>query len=114
MWAISPEGKKLWDAPAELPVEDGPVVLADDTVCFASRLWLFNYVGSVKKWSVYMGGYGSASPAISPTGVIYGEQEPQFVALTNTVPMASSIWPRFRGNARNTGNVRDLLTAAKH
>jgi hypothetical protein len=30
-----------------------------------------------------------------------------FTALPNGVPLARTPWPRFRGNARNTGNALD-------
>ena len=52
---------------------------------------------------------GHAPPAVSPTGAIYVSDSGHLFAIRNKVPLAHSAWPKFRGNPRNTGNVKDLL-----
>lgn len=113
LWSVSPTGTKLRAEGTDTPIENAPVVLTNNSVCFASRYNLCNFSKEPGKgWYVYMETYGCASPAFSPEGVVYGVQGQKFVALTNAATVASSIWPRFRGNARNTGNARDLQQPA--
>lgn len=114
LWAISAEGKKLWAHPTDSAVEAPPVVLADNSVLFVSRFgWLFNVASEqTRNWSMFLNAYGCASPAVAGSGVIYAHQNPDFIALRGSVPLAVSAWPRFRGNARNTGNASDSTTGA--
>jgi len=55
----------------------------------------------------YLYGYGYGSPAIGPTGAIYVPGPGGFIALRAGVSLARTPWPKFRGNARNTGNAQD-------
>jgi outer membrane protein assembly factor BamB len=113
LWAISADGKKLWAHPTDLPVEAAPLVLSDDSVCFISRGgWLFDVApDGTRRWSLFLNVNGGASPAIGPSGILYAGQEPALVAWRIGAQMAGSCWPKFRGNARNTGNVRDWFPA---
>jgi hypothetical protein len=63
----------------------------------------------VTRWNYLVWRY--CSSAVGPTGTLY---VPDIIkvwggvsALRNSVPLASTPWPRFRGNTRNTGNVLD-------
>jgi hypothetical protein len=60
------------------------------------------------KWNVFAGYLGDSSDAVAPNGVIYLPEGARFCAFSTTVPLAQSGWPRFRGNARNTGNAADV------
>ena len=59
----------------------------------------------------YLYGYGYGSPAVGPTGAIYvpdcGGGGGAFTAVRAEASLARTPWPRFRGNARNTGNILD-------
>jgi hypothetical protein len=114
LWAIHPGGKKKWGSPGGLylPWESTPVVLADGTIlCFWNAgLWGFSAErDGLWNYSVLLYHYGS--PAVGPTGTIYVPDATKAIgglaALPNGVPLARSPWPRFRGNARNTGNALD-------
>jgi outer membrane protein assembly factor BamB len=116
VWAITPEGKKKWEQTTPWPdffFEATPLVLADGSVCHISRYGMLMNVESEQhhlNW-MYYPGYGYASPAVGPKGTIYfgflriGLDG--FGALRTRVPLAKTSWPKFRGNPRNTGNLRD-------
>ena len=59
----------------------------------------------------FLHGYGYGSPAVGPTGAIYvpdaGLPWVGFTALRAGAALARTSWPKFRGNARNTGNAQD-------
>jgi hypothetical protein len=61
----------------------------------------------------YLYGYGYGSPAVGPTGAIYvpdpgGVAGGGFTALRAGAALARTPWPKFRGNAQNTGNAQDI------
>jgi outer membrane protein assembly factor BamB len=108
MWAVSAEGKKLWDRTAEKFVESTPLVLDDGSVCFVSR---FGHVLDVdgagtSKWLAYVYEYGHGSSSISSGGTIYVFQGSELLALKTTVPLGKSSWPKFRCNLQNTGAMK--------
>src|SRR5205823_5484869 len=113
MWAITPSGQKKWEQPA--PYEDhfeaSPLVLADGTICHMSRYGMVMDIEPEQaqlKWMFYVSHQGYASPGIGPPGTIYVPSG--FIsisAIKNSVPLARSAWPKFRGNPRNTGRVGD-------
>ena len=121
--AITHEGKKEWEWEYETAkswrdrtVEASPVIFSDGSVCHSARSGLmitFTVEGHRMRWMCYAGFPGDASSAVGPTGTLYvpfarlGIQG--FAALSTHVPLARTPWPRFRGNARNTGNARDSL-----
>jgi len=116
LWAISADGKKKWGrvgGEEEYPFETSPVVLASGSICCVSRLGMLCYFSpeGVMKWMYYLYGYGYGSPAVGPTGAIYvpdgGVAGGAFTALRADAALAHTPWPKFRGNARNTGNLRD-------
>jgi outer membrane protein assembly factor BamB len=115
LWAISPDGKKKWGQVGgeDYPFETSPVVLGNGSVCCVTRYGMVCYVTpeGVIQPMYYLYGYGYGSPAVGPTGLIYvpdaGVAFGGFTALRAGVELGRTPWPRFRGNARNTGNIRD-------
>ncbi|MEI6393664.1 MAG: PQQ-binding-like beta-propeller repeat protein [Verrucomicrobiota bacterium] len=118
LWAIKPDGQKKWgraSSDADNLFESSPIVFADRSICGISRYgMLMNFDPEQNMpWTYYLYGYGYGSPAVGPTGTLYvpdcgaGAGGKGFSALRATVPLAHSPWPKFRGNARNTGNIQD-------
>jgi outer membrane protein assembly factor BamB len=116
LWAISSDGKKKWGQAGDNtnPFETSPVVLANGSICCVSRYGMVSYVSpeGIMKWLYYLYGYGYGSPAVGPTGAIYVPDRGAafgggFTALRAGAALAHTPWPKFRGNARNTGNVQD-------
>ena len=110
LWAISPDGKKKWAWGTDEPIENAPVALADGSVCLSSRRGLLVTLDSQgqKIWSYYLYGYGYACPGVGPNGTLYVSDRGDYIsAIPAGVPLAQSAWPRFHGNARNTGNAAD-------
>ena len=114
LWAINPDGKKKWGRVpgSDDPFETSPVVLADGSICGVSRYGLLFNLDSAQNlvWTYYLNDHGYGSPAVGPTGAIYVPDNGVggFSALRATVPLAHSPWPKFRGNARNTGSLQDV------
>jgi outer membrane protein assembly factor BamB len=115
LWAINPDAKKKWGTVGgeNYLVEASPIVLADGSICVVSRFGSLMNLDSEQNlvWSCYLDGYGYGSPAVGPTGAIYvpdwSVAGGGFSALRASATLAHSPWPKFRGNARNTGNVQD-------
>ena len=108
--AIMADGKEKWRRQMDVLIDASPVPLADRTICCVSQQGLLMDFDTerVIQWSYYLYGYGHASPAVSPGGTFYlSDKGAQFSAVPSGVPLAKSPWPKFRGNARNTGNISD-------
>lgn len=110
LWAIMPEGKQKWTRPIQEPIEASPVALSDKSVCFINRAGVVADVTPerILQWTHYCGVYGYAAPAVSSAGILYlPEKADLFSAIPIAATLAKSPWPKFRGNARNTGNIAD-------
>jgi outer membrane protein assembly factor BamB len=115
LWAVNSDGKKKWGRVGgeDYAFETSPVVLASGSICCVSRNGALQYVSTegVGQSTYYLHGYGYGSPAVGPTGAIYvpdcGVAEGGFTALRAGASLARTPWPKFRGNARNTGNAQD-------
>jgi outer membrane protein assembly factor BamB len=116
-WAFGSDGKKKWGkvGDEEFPCDSSPVVLDDGSICGAGRFGVLSYISpeGVGRAIYSPGSYGYGSPAIGPTGAIYVPDQRAyatcgFTALRAGVALAASPWPKFRGNARNTGNALDV------
>jgi outer membrane protein assembly factor BamB len=115
LWAITPDGKKKWglSGDEEYPFQNTPFVLADGSICYVARYGLLCSVNAegADHWLYHLNGYGAGSPAVGPTGAIYvpdaGIPFGGFTAVRAGAALARTPWPKFRGNARNTGNAQD-------
>jgi outer membrane protein assembly factor BamB len=116
LWAINSDGKKKWGRTGddEFPFEASPVVLASGSICCVSRYGVLYYSSpeGVEQWKYQVHPYGYGSPAVGPTGAIYVPDRRVFAfggfsALRAGAALARTPWPKFRGNARNTGNALD-------
>ena len=115
LWAVNSDGQKKWGRVGgeDYPVDTSPVVLANGSICCVSRYGLLNYVSAegIVLGMYYLYGYGYGSPAVGPTGAIYvpdcGVAGGGLTALRAGASLARTPWPKFRGNARNTGNAQD-------
>ena len=117
LWAISPDGQKKWGRVGgeDFSFETTPVVLADGSICCVSRYGMldsYSPEGAAREM-YYLHGYGYGSPAVGSTGAIYvpdcGVPAGGFTALRAGAALARTSWSKFRCNARNTGNVQDLM-----
>ena len=117
LWAISPDGQKKWGPVGgeDYPFDTSPVVLENGSICCITRYGMLCYEDpeGVLHSKNYLYGYGYGSPAIGPTGAIYLPDRSLagagFTAIRAGAALARSPWPKFRGNARNTGNVEDIV-----
>ena len=116
LWAISADGQKKWGRVGgeDYPFDTSPVVLANGSICCVTRYGMLCYAdpdGALHEM-YYLYGYGYGSPAVGPTGAIYvpdgGVADGGFTALRAGAALARTPWPKFRGNARNTGNIQDM------
>ncbi len=117
IWAISADGRKKWTRPLELGfIECAPTALADNSVCWATTGGVLLDLDSQNpaasaKWQ-FLGVYSHPSPTVGPQGEIYTAGDVTNIggtlyALPGCSPLAPSPWPKFRGNARNTGRAAD-------
>ncbi|MEI6782767.1 MAG: PQQ-binding-like beta-propeller repeat protein [Verrucomicrobiota bacterium] len=117
LWAISADGRKKWGRVGgeDYPFETSPVVLADGSICCVSRYGMLCYCSPEGdlRYMNYLTSYGYGSPAVGPSGAIYVPHRGAaagcgFTALRAGAVLARTPWPRFRGNARNTGHALDV------
>ncbi len=100
-------GKKKWDF--GYPIVDGAAAIAaDGTIYFGGDtgvLYAWNPDGTVKSYTG-TGGSIRGSPAIAADGTVYvGSANIVFVALKGASGPSGSSWPKFRGNAAQTGRM---------
>jgi outer membrane protein assembly factor BamB len=110
VWAITAEGKRVGFGGTD-DLDGTPAVTADGGVIFVFRggdlvrhdFW------KLSGWRYYLFPCGLASPAIADSGTIYVPTAMThcLVAIHATSPLAKTPWPKFRGNSRNTGNLKD-------
>jgi outer membrane protein assembly factor BamB len=109
-WAVSAQGKKIWEKSEDCLAVSSPVALADGSTCFIAALTYLEDVGpdSQLKWRARLAPFcGGASPAVSASGTIYvAGVYRSLCAFRGAAPLANTPWPKFRCNLRNTGNVR--------
>ena len=110
IWSITPEGKQKWYRGTE-EMDCTPAIAASGLVVFAYRGGQVTACDQDRtfEWVHYIYPCGAASPAIGGQGTIYmpGEMNRSLTAIHGTSPLARTPWPKFRGNARNTGNIAD-------
>ena len=111
LWAINADGRKKWDQPCDEVVEASPMALADGSICVVPRCGSLNVRDEAGRyqWHYWVGIYGYAAPAVGRDGTIYVPcHYHEFHAIHARVPLAKTSWPKFRANARNTGNVKTV------
>ena len=109
-WAVTPEGNKKWARGVEELIEATPLVLADASICFEGGYHIMFNTGADTTVNWIYVGLNHGSPSVAPSGAIYVSDSTQFKAIRSHTPLARSPWPKFRGNARNTGNARDCVS----
>jgi outer membrane protein assembly factor BamB len=112
LWAISPDGKKQWEHGDTQLIDAAPLALQDGTVCFVSRLGELVNLGGPNQfnWVFHQNWYGSLSPAVGHDGKIYTMGSivgigTIFYALPTNAKLATSSWPRFRGDIQGSGRM---------
>jgi len=108
LWATTPQGEKKWDRNVEDLIQPTPMVLADSSICFESGWGVLLNITPDRTLNWVYKTIGRGPPAVSETGEIYVFDATHMIAVSSKIPLAHSPWPKFRGNARNTGNVSDL------
>ncbi len=110
LWSVTAEGKQNWTRQAEYYIRSAPLALSDGTVCLLSDFGTLFALDNEHRlmWRFFLYGGAEAAPVVAPSGIIYAAYGmTSFCAVHTKVPLARSSWPKFRGNPRNTGNVRD-------
>ena len=109
LWAINADGKRIGYRGKD-DMDGTAAVTADGGVNFVFRGGEFVHHDYEQRtgWTYYLYPCGSFSPAVADSGSIYVLGTPyQLIALHGAAPLARTPWPKFRGNARNTGNLND-------
>lgn len=108
-WGVTTEGKRAWLRGKD-PVGGTPAVMSDGTIIFYFRLG--QLVGcdhdlAGPQWIDGVAYSGASSLGVGP-GQFYVLSDRFLRAYKWEPPLAATPWPKFRGNARNTGNQADL------
>lgn len=109
-WRFSPRGEKMDSFEMPHHLRAPPVALSRDSyllLVFQGPLRLTGLQGTVS--STYpLWTEGKASATISPDGLLFVfSSTHDLTAFATDHQLAGSLWPKFRGNNRNTGNVGD-------
>ena len=110
LWNVTAEGKQKWTRGMGVDIEEAPTAFSDNTVFTLGRYGFSLDLDQERnvKWHIFLGPGGYASPGVEPGGTLFVPANlGEFWSLPNKVPLAKTYWPKFRGNPRNTGNVRD-------
>src|SRR5664280_1871199 len=108
LWAVSADGKKKWGTELANVPQGSPVAVSAG-VYGISRFGLVAVDAEGKdQWRFTLHSYVEPTVTVAADGTTYlaGRYVP-FYALDTTTPLARSVWPKFRGNPRNTGNLKD-------
>jgi outer membrane protein assembly factor BamB len=125
LYAINDDGSLEWNLNPGVEIWSTPAIGADGTVYFCGSVAATssmydpgNYLFAVKNGAVIWGFAVSdliiSSPAISDDGIIYfgtvfGNERSYLYAIDSGTGkgLAQSPWPKFQGDARNTGRVAE-------
>ncbi len=117
LWMIAADGKKKWENRRE-PYAFfvvSPLLFASGSIMYFPQGGEIITVGCedhLLRWRWYLGPFG-ASPTVDARGIVYlpiaRGNFVGFTALETHESLAKTSWPKFRGNPRNTGTVRDCL-----
>jgi outer membrane protein assembly factor BamB len=109
LYALNPGGTLKWRYLTQDDVSSSPVVAGDGTIYVGSDDYYFYAISSTGTliWRTLGGDDFSASPTLK-NGIVYcGNDDGKLYAFdTHTVAeLASSSWPKFRHDLKNTGRV---------
>jgi outer membrane protein assembly factor BamB len=109
--AVTPAGKEKWYHFVFDLLDSAPAVVEGDWIYVNApfhALYAFDRENK-RDWYFARLTYGDAmSPAIGVDGTVYTMTNSRIlIGLDTTARLARTPWPKFRGNARNTGNVSD-------
>ena len=109
VYALNPaNGATKWVEPTGNVVKSSPAVAADGTIYIGSNdgsLYAFNPDGTLKKRYI-IGGTVSSSPSLGTDGTVYfatGGGDDKVYAIIGNSGLASTPWPKFRRDIKNTG-----------
>jgi outer membrane protein assembly factor BamB len=107
-FGVSAAGKIIWRRGKE-GIQTAPVVAHDGmVVCLYGNGQMFGCdQDRTSEWTYSGFPSGHASPVILPSGRILVMRNSAVFALEGNARLAGTAWPKFRGNSRNTGNLRD-------
>ena len=111
--ALDSNGIEFWsliigDVFFSSPVVDlqGNVYIASFVGSGDNRLFAFNNNGELL-WEFQFQDIVDSSPTISPSGTLYvGSNDNQVYAIHGGVGLADSVWPKFSGDAANSGRFQ--------
>jgi outer membrane protein assembly factor BamB len=114
---LSPAGAQKWAF--GYPRMDGAATIAADGTSFfgvladygVGSVFGFDTAGNVTLYAS-PGGLVTGSPAIAADGTIYLGSAMGFFAYKGNSPLAKSCWPKFRGDAAQTGRLNTDLAPA--
>ena len=112
LYALAPDGFKKWTFTCGKWIRSTPTIAADGTVYIGSYDQSFYAIGpnGAKKWEFVTDGKVTASAALSADGDVYiGSWDGHMYAIRGSSPLASGVWPRFRGGVRQAGRVSPTM-----
>jgi outer membrane protein assembly factor BamB len=106
LYALNPDGSLKWKYLTGASVSASPTIASDGTIYFGSAdnsVYALNPDGTAK-WQFESDGAIQSSPTIGPDGKVYFTSKDGYLyALKGKSPLASSPWPKFHHDLRNTG-----------
>lgn len=104
---------RAWTLPEVSHDARAPALGADGTVyaTAADKLYAIEASSGALRWTYTNGCSISGPPAVGADGTVYfgdagwGRPEPKLSAVHGSAGLAGGPWPKFRGDARNTGRV---------
>jgi hypothetical protein len=106
--ALNPDGTFRWRYETGHLVNSSPAITSDGTVHFGSAdggLYALGPDGTLR-WRYQIRKGITSSPAIAPDGTVYfGADDSCLYAHRAASPLASSPWPKYRHDSRNTGSA---------
>lgn len=108
LYAVNSDGTLKWRYPTDGEVWSSPALGSDGTIYAGSDEGYLYAVSSdgTLKWRYEAGDWVYSSPAVGSDSTIYvGSDDGYLYAITGSSPLATSAWPRFHHDLKNTGRV---------
>ena len=109
LYAVRPDGTIRWSYATDGGIQAAPVLVSDGSVCVGSAgIYCLDSVG-VLKWKLDVDDwFPQSGPTIGPDSTLYvGSSHGYLYAIYASGHLASSPWPKFHNDLRNTGRVGD-------